>query len=641
MLFRKRIRTLLLALIAAAALVTLSPARADDAEPGTETLGLLQKTIVPDNDKIDLAKRLRGVKDVPPNPTKPLKEYKVGDLEKFWVSNQDKEEDTQIEAKLLYATDHVFVWWDTSVEEPKLSQVKKSADNFEEKIYPTVRKYFGSEDSPGVDGDVHLYILNATGMGDSVAGYFSSASGVPRAVYPRSNQSQIFLMNVDNVGQQIGQKYYESVLSHEFQHMVHDAVDPNEETWLNEGLSELSRLITGYGDSGFARQFLSNPTLQLNTWGDGDNAPHYGAAYLFTTYFLQRTSREAVTDLVAEKENGLTGFELTLKKIGAKDALTGKPLTVIDLFADWQIANLLNDKSVDDGRYAYTLFTDKVPTATVPTATPAAGKKTQRINQFGTRYIPFAKEGTYTVKFTGSPTASVVGTTPHSGKKMWWSNRADKSDTTLTHEFDLTSVKSATLNYWTWFNIEKGWDYGYVQVSEDGKTWKLLSTKNTFDEDPHGNSYGVGYGGSSGNEDEKADPEWIEESVDLSAYAGKKIQVRFELVTDDAFVAPGMLIDDVSIPEIKYSSDFEADDGGWIANGWIRMDNILPQRFLIQKVTYGEKVTVERLLSPADGNAGEWEFTVGGDVEKVVLSISGVTDYTTEPAPYEYELAIK
>jgi hypothetical protein len=637
----RKIRVLLVLLLAVTAFGSFSAVRADDATPGAETLALLQKTVIPDNDKIDLAKRLRGVKDVPPNPDKPLKVYKVGDVEKFWVSNQDEEKDTQIEAKLLYMTDHVYMWWDTSVPEPKLASVKKSADNFENKIYPTVHKYFGIEDSPGVDGDVHLYILNATGMGDSVAGYFSSASGVPRAVYPRSNQSQIFLMNVDNVGQQIGQKYYESVLAHEFQHMVHDAVDPNEETWLNEGLSELSRLITGYGDSGFATQFLSNPTLQLNTWGSGDNGAHYGAAYLFTTYFLQRTSREAVTDLVAEKENGLTGIDLTLKKVGAKDALTGKPIDVIDLYADWQIANLLNDKKLSDGRYAYTLFTDKIPPATVPTATPAAGKKSQKVNQFGTRYITFGKDGSYTFKFTGQDTASVVGTTPHSGSKMWWSNRADKSDTTLTHDFDLTNVTKATLKYWTWFNIEKGWDYGYVEVSEDGQTWKLLSTKNSYNEDPHGNGYGVGYGGVSGSDDEKATPEWIEESIDLSKYAGKKIQLRFELVTDDAFVAPGMLIDDVSIPELNYSSDFESDDGGWVANGWIRMDNVLPQRFLIQKVTFGNKTTVERLLGPADGNTGEWTFTVGDDVEKVILSVSGVTDYTTEAAPYDYEIAIK
>jgi immune inhibitor A len=648
----KRLRVLricLLLVLVTAAASAFAPARANVARqtegnpPGAETLALLQKTIVPDNDAVDLAKRLRGVTEVPPYPDKPLKEYKVGDTEKFWVSNQDSEKDIQIEAKLLYITPHVYMWWDVSADQPKLAAVKASADKFERDIYPTVRKYFGSEESPGVDGDVRLYILNATGMGFSVAGYYSSSSGEPRIVNPRSNQAQIFLMNAENIGQSVGSDYYDSVLAHEFQHMVHDAVDPNEETWLNEGLSELASLIAGYGTSGFARSFLTAPSLQLNTWGDGDNAPHYGAAFLFTAYFLQRTSREAVTDLVSEKENGLTGVDLTLKKLNIKDAQTGQPVTAIDLFADWTVTNLLNDQKVGDGRYAYTLFKDRVPPATTPTSTPSVGKRTVRVNQFGTRYTPFTKEGEYTFKFEGATTTKVVGAEAHSGKKAFWSNRADKSDMTLTQEFDLTGVQKATFKYWTWYSIERGWDYAYVQVSEDGKTWKMLTTKDMIDEDPHGNAYGIGYGGVSGNkEDDKADPEWIEQSIDLSAFAGKKIQLRFEMITDDAFVAPGMLIDDVSIPEINYSTDFENDDGGWQPNGWIRMDNILPQRFIVQKVTIGnDKTTVERLLSPADGNSGEWTFSVGGGVEKVVIVVSGVTDYTTEQAPYQYELSVK
>jgi len=63
-----------------------------------------------------------------------------------------------------------------------------------------------------------------------------------------------------------------------------------------------------------------------------------------------------------------------------------------------------------------------------------------------------------------------------------------------------------------------------------------------------------------------------------SFYAGQSILVRFQMITDDAINQPGIAIDDVRIPEIGYVSDFELDDGGWEAEGWIRMDNVLPQQ---------------------------------------------------------------
>ena len=54
------------------------------------------------------------------------------------------------------------------------------ADAFEYHIYPTDRSFFGSEWTPGVDGDPHIYILYARGIGDDNAGYFSSADEFPR-----------------------------------------------------------------------------------------------------------------------------------------------------------------------------------------------------------------------------------------------------------------------------------------------------------------------------------------------------------------------------------------------------------------------------------------------------------------------------
>ena len=47
------------------------------------------------------------------------------------------------------------------------------------------------------------------------------------------------------------------------------------------------------------------------------------------------------------------------------------------------------------------------------------------------------------------------------------------------------------------------------------------------------------------------------EEVDLSQFAGQKVQIRFEYITDAAVNGEGFLLDDVQIDAINYQEDFE------------------------------------------------------------------------------------
>lgn len=46
-------------------------------------------------------------------------------------------------------------------------------------------------------------------------------------------------------------------------------------------------------------------------------------------------------------------------------------------------------------------------------------------------------------------------------------NRTDDSDATLTHDFDLSGVKNATLDFWAWYDLEEDFDYADVETSTD------------------------------------------------------------------------------------------------------------------------------------------------------------------------------
>ena len=137
----------------------------------------------------------------------------------------------------------------------------------------------------------------------------------------------------------------------------------------------------------------------------------------------------------------------------------------------------------------------------------------------------------------------------------------------LTREFDFRDTTGPiSFNYHLWYDLEEDYDYVFLEASTNGEDWRIIRTPSSTADNPSGNSYGWGYNGLSGGSGV-----WIEENVDLSSYAGEVVQLRFEYITDAAVHGEGLLLDTLSIPEIGYSSDFESDDGGWTAEGFVRI----------------------------------------------------------------------
>jgi immune inhibitor A len=620
-----------------AAAVTLpvygAPPAQDAPPPSPTTQVMMEGTLIPARDRLDLARRLLGVTDIPAPPTT-APELAIGTVQTFWADDVSQDRSFQFDAELVYTTPHVYMFVEVGYQ-VDLDAIKHSADQFENVIYPRVHEVFGTEWTPGIDGDPHLYIVHAAGLGDWVAAYFSSTSEYPVEAVRNSNQHEMFLVNLNTMTGAIGTPEYEGVLAHEFQHMVQWHVDENEDTWVNEGLSELSTMITGYHPDSFSMSFLNQPDIQLNTWPEEPNEriSHYGASFLFMAYFYQRYGEAATTTLVRDPENGMKGIDTALLTVGATDPATGQPVTTDDLFADWLVANLLQDPALGDGRYGYTApDLGGLVHATITDDLNLDGRPVSLSGpQWGANYLRISGGSTpekVRISFKGARTVSVVPTDAHSGAYMWWSNRADSSDTRLTHTFDLSRVTQATLTYWTWYHIENLWDYGYVMVStDDGATWTPLASSRMTTDDPHANAYGPGYTGESDG--------WVHEAVDLTPYAGQKIQVCFEYITDDAVTQPGMIVDDVSIPEIGYTDDFESGPGDWTSEGWLLMDNVLTQDFSVQVVqTANRAQPVTRWIGRGDDPRSEREITVGGEYGDAVLVVSGLAPVTTEPATY-------
>lgn len=592
------------------------------------TLETLQSTIVPDNDPRELACRLKDMCDIPEVMATSAAPRIVGETKNFWVHNLDTNTNNEVQATLRYATPHVYFWVQDGVNVNE-REMRALVDEFEEKIYPTTREFFGSEWTPGIDGDEHIYILYARGLGFSIAGYFSSADSVHPLIREYSNGHEMFLFNADNTS--LADEFTYSVLAHEFQHMIHWNLDANETSWLNEGASELAAFINGYDGGGFDWLYISNPDLQLNDWpnSQGATTPHYGAAFLFMTYFLDRFGDDATKALVRHPANGLESFDAVLADIGASDPLTGDPVATDAFFMDWAVTNLLHSSSAGDGRFVYNNYSSArraSPTETITDCQPDPLSRT--VHQYGVDYIAIECAGDYTISFTGSTVTKLLPADPYSGTYAFWSNKGDESNMTLTREFDLTNVSAPIeFSFRTWYDIETDWDYLYLEISEDGETWEIVPTPSGTGTNPSGNSYGWGYSGTTNG--------WIEERIDLSRYAGKSIFVRFEYVTDAAVNGEGFLLDDVRIEAAGYSSDFEADDGGWVAEGFVRVQNVLPQTFGLALVLTGDS-SVTMIPLNEDQTA---EITISLQRgEKAYLVVAGTTRFTRELASYQFEI---
>lgn len=595
-----------------------------------ETLRALENTIVPINDLADLARRLEGKDDVPQTLSSSGTSLSVGEQGSFWVTNVDTNENFRIAATLRNVTEHVYFWVQDEVSFDQ-EEANNLVDTFENQIYPTNRDFFGSEWTPGVDGDPHLYILYAGGLGESLAGYFSSADEYHPLAHEYSNAHEMFLLNADNVD--LSSEYTYGVLAHEFQHMIHWYRDRNEQTWLNEGFSELASFLNGYDGGGFDFAYVQDPDIQLTDWptNPGQTPSHYGSAFLFLTYFLDRFGDEATQSLVGHPENGMVSIDEVLAELDERDPVHNTPITADDVFMDWVLASFLNDEDVADGRYFYSNY----PNAPQPDFTETInrcpqGGITRDVHQYGVDYIRISCPGDFNLHFEGTIQVPVVPEDPYSGDYAFWSNRGDESDMTLTRTFDFTEHQGPlTLNYWTWYDLEEDYDYLYLEASSDGEDWQILTTPSGTAEDPSGNSYGWGYNGASRG--------WIQESVDLAQYAGQEVQIRFEYVTDAAVNGEGFLLDDVSIPEVDYFSDFEDGDGGWTAEGWVRIQNLLPQTYRLALISFGRDTTVE-YLTLADDNTLTVPVQIGEGVDEVVLVVTGATSFTRQKAAYRYSL---
>jgi Zinc carboxypeptidase len=179
---------------------------------------------------------------------------------------------------------------------------------------------------------------------------------------------------------------------------------------------------------------------------------------------------------------------------------------------------------------------------------------------------------------------------PHAGTYYMYSQIADISYKRLTRTIDLTGQTSASLSFWVSRDTEPGWDFVFVEAHTVGQDdWTTLPDRNghtgtsTGDSCPEGwqelhpflahyqtrNADGTcsptgttgSWNAASGNSGG-----WQQWSVDLSAYAGKQVEVSIAYVSDWSVQGLGVFVDDTAV-STGATTSFEDGLGGWAVTG--------------------------------------------------------------------------
>ena len=499
-----------------------------------------------------------------------------------------------IEAELRHVGEHAlwYVGVGTNVSDARLAAAARA---FDEEIYPEVIRLFAR----GAEPHGKLTIVNAR-LGRGLGGYFASADALPAEAWRFSNERAAIFMASANFG---GDRYL-GTLAHELQHWAHSLVDRDEVTWVHEGLSELAATSLGLPALP-PSAYLLNPGVSITLWPEiGQSITNYAGASLFFSYLSGRTGLDNIHRLVAQSADGGEGIQAYLDEVAPGEQFD-------ELFADWLAANVAG---APEGRFAYPPPMRAVNIAgAVSRAIEGEGAVAGEAPQFGAWYLRIVPgDAPLTVTISGAERTAVLPV--DRGDSCWWGNRGDNIDATLTRSVDLTGLDQATLRFWAWYDIEEAWDRAYVAASADGgASWTALAGDLTTASDPIGSSLGHSYTGSSDG--------WVQETIDLSPFAGAPMLLRFEYVTDDAISNTGWCVDDINIERLDLS------DGEWTANGFIDLSaEGVSQRFAARLVT-GAGAEARVTSVPFD-SSNRAEFTVDAPS---VLVVTGLSTKTSQP----------
>ncbi|MFX1423725.1 MAG: hypothetical protein ACFFB2_15550, partial [Promethearchaeota archaeon] len=452
---------------------------------------------------------------------------------------------------------------------------------FENNIYPKTTSYFGEPEFHTGENSVLAamlglpsdYYFDATGrtiimisnIGDE--NYYDSDYPIYIAGFYWGTYEYYFDRNIVNIDAWNFQSK-PSTLAHEMQHLIHADYNSLDATFMNEGCSTFTEWLCGYGVPwGDIEWYLTTPDNSLIEWGDqgGINIlADYGVVFLWAMYLNDHFGTEFLGNFV---RTGIPGID------GLNSALF--PKSFDEIYHDWRIANLIHSDNPGGGKYNYKTIdlSEAEVEARVydvtPGETPIKGTdfgvtrsilddstKMYMVSSYGTDYVRltgFTEDDDVLFLFDGDNVANLAPQWRRVDEENdgnddleWWSTLAGNlADLSIVTEVTLPDTETVTLSFDTYYQIETYWDFGFVQISNDGgETWSSLAndyTTSLYESGAHPDIVSNLPGLTGWSVD------WMSMDFDLSDYSGETVLIRFRYMTDWYTVFDGFYVDNIAI----------------------------------------------------------------------------------------------
>jgi hypothetical protein len=134
---------------------------------------------------------------------------------------------------------------------------------------------------------------------------------------------------------------------------------------------------------------------------------------------------------------------------------------------------------------------------------------------------------------------------------------------------------------------------------------------------------------------------WINEQVDLSEYAGARVLIRFEYLTDGTRTLPGVALDDIGILELGDLDDIENVSSVWMPEGFLRIPDSVAQHWTLAVVVYDADGAAAVYPVPLDVlNTGRITFAVP-EQGRATLVIGAMAPFTSYRADYKLSVQME